>query len=274
MLSVKFICFTASYTVAFVLEVSRLLFRSGVRGAIMMGFAGVGLFAHTMFLANRAAAAKRSPLSSWQDWYLLAAWVLVVVYLYLTYYHPRTAFGVFLLPFALGLIAEARFASNARFPASKAWGIVHGTSLLLAVVSVSVGFVAGLMYLEQARRLKHKLPPLRGLRLPSLEWLQRTNSRAIVISALMLSVGVASGVVLNLTNRSAENSVQQEAAGLSWIDPAVLATVAWLLIAIGISALYRPSRQGHKVVCFTVVSFVFLVIALGVSLPVVTQHGP
>ena len=42
------------------------------------------------------------------------------------------------------------------------------------------------MYLGQARRLKHKQPPAAGLRLPSLEWLQWANSRAILASVLML----------------------------------------------------------------------------------------
>jgi len=270
---VEIICFAASYTVALGLEVSRLLFRSGIRGAIMMAFAGAGLFAHTVFLVNKAVATKGPPLSSWQDWCLLAAWVLVVVYLYLTYYHPRTAFGLFLLPLTLGLIVTARFASAesfAREPASQAWGMIHGTSILLAVVSVSVGFVAGLMYLGQARRLKHKRPPIRGLRLPSLEWLQRVNSRAILVSLLMLGVGVASGAILNLINRPAAVD------GLPWTDPIVITTgamFAWLLIAVVAAALYKPARQGRKVAYLTVASFLFLLIALAVILFGNTQHG-
>ncbi len=36
-------CFAASYTVTLALEISRLWFRSGVRGAVMLGFAGAGL---------------------------------------------------------------------------------------------------------------------------------------------------------------------------------------------------------------------------------------
>ena len=47
-------CFAASYTVTLALEVSRLWFRSGVRGALMLGFAGAGLLAHVLFLGYRA----------------------------------------------------------------------------------------------------------------------------------------------------------------------------------------------------------------------------
>ena len=103
--SVHIVCFATSYAVALVLEISRLVFRSGVRGAVMLGFAGTGWILHTAFLYYRAS----SLLSSSQDWYLLAAWVLVLVYLYLTWFHPQQHFGVFLLPLVLGLVATARW---------------------------------------------------------------------------------------------------------------------------------------------------------------------
>ena len=105
---VGIICFATSYAVALVLEVSRLLFRSGIRGAVMLGFAGVGLVLHSAYLYYRAVeavSAGGSPLSGQAEWCLIAAWLLVVVYLYLVYYHPRASFGLFLLPLALGLIA-------------------------------------------------------------------------------------------------------------------------------------------------------------------------
>ena len=109
--------------------------------------------------------------------------MLVVVYLYLTLFHPEVAYGIFILPLALALIGAAQLANREPFPQSPAaqvWGTIHGTFWLLGAVAVIVGFVAGLMYLLQAWRLKHKLPPARGLRLPSLEWLERISGRAIV----------------------------------------------------------------------------------------------
>lgn len=267
-------CFAASYAVALALEISRIFFRSGVRGAIMLGFAAAGLFAHTAFLVYRAAQATGSPLSSNRDWYLLAAWVLALTYLYLTAYHPQNAFGVFLLPLVLGLVGVATWLADAepfaRAPASQVWGIIHGTAVLLATVSVLIGFAAGLMYLGQAYRLKRKLPPIRGLRLPSLEWLQRANSRAIVVSLLMLGIGIAAGVVLNLIN------INRHTDRLPWTDPFILSTMimfAWLVLASVVGVLYRPLGEGRRVAYFTVVSFIFLAVALGVGLFFNTEHG-
>jgi ABC-type uncharacterized transport system permease subunit len=271
---VSIVCFAVSYTVALGLEVSRLLFRSGIRGAAMLAFAGAGLLAHSAFLYHRVVNSDASPLSSQQDWFLVAAWMLVVVYLYLVYYHPKNAFGLFILPLVLGLIAAAALFADpqpyAREPASKIWGMIHGISILTGAVAMLIGFATGLMYLSQARRLKHKRPPTRGFTLPSLEWLQKANGRAIVVSVLMLGVGVLSGMILNRINGD------PLAKPLPWTDPVVMTTTlmfAWLLVASGITLIYRPARAGHKVAYLTLASFVFLVIALGVGLLSETQHG-
>jgi ABC-type uncharacterized transport system permease subunit len=270
---VGIISFVASYAVALVLETSRLLFRSGVRGVVMLGFAGAGLLAHSAFLYYRALSAAGAPLSSEQDWFLVAAWVLVAVYLYLAILHPKIPFGLFLLPLALGLIAAATLLAQtqplAREPASRIWGAIHGISIVLATVAVLVGFVAGLMYLGQARRLKHKRPAAVRLRLPSLEWLQWANGRAILASVLMLGLGVLSGMILNLINRGSE------ADRLAWSDPVVLSTwlmFCWLLAAVVLSTFHRPVRQGRRVAYLTVASFVFLAIMLAVGLLADSRH--
>jgi ABC-type uncharacterized transport system permease subunit len=273
---VSTICFAASYAVALALEISRLLFRSGVRRVVMLGFAAAGLVAQTAFLYYRALNAfheSASPLSSEKDWYLVAAWALVVVYLYFAVLRPKAPFGLFLLPLALALIGAGTLWANAapmaREPASRIWGAIHGLSIMLAAVAVLIGFVAGLMYFGQVRHLKHKILPTRGLKLPSLEWLQRANSRAIVVSALMLGVGVASGIILNLIN------IGDEAARLAWNDPVVISTwlmFFWLLAAAILSAVYRPARQGRKVAYLTLASFVFLLILLAAGLLMDSRH--
>jgi ABC-type uncharacterized transport system permease subunit len=284
---VHIFCFAACYSIALVLEVSRLVLgsntwsairkcfpllfrRNELRGSVMLAFAGAGWIAHTAYLYYRAVNTNGSPLSSSQDWYLVAAWVLVLVYGYLIGFHPKQHFGVFLLPLVLALIATAGWLADsqpfAREPASQVWGVIHAVSILLATVSVLMGFADGLMYLSQSRRLKGKWTLLAPLRLPSLEWLQKANSRAIVASTLLMGVGLLSGVVLNAI---AERP-------LPWNDPVVLAMLGmftWLLAAVLFSAVYRPARRGRKVAYLTVASVVFLAIALAMGLFMRTQHG-
>jgi hypothetical protein len=75
---------------------------------------------------------------------------------------------------------------------------------------------------------------------------------------------------LNLLN------YRRQQATLPWTDPLVLATLgmfAWLAISIQLGALYKPARAGRKVAFVTVVSLLFLVIALAAMLFMNTQHG-
>jgi len=271
---ISILCFAASYAVALLLEVSRLWFRSGVRGALLVVFAAAGLLAHTLYLAHRAATADSTPLSSQFDWFLVAAWVLAAVYLYLTFYHARTAIGLFILPLVLALVCVAQFFASqepfAQRRASQIWGAIHGAFILLGTVAVMIGFVAGVMYLLQAYRLKHKQLPQQGLRLPNLEWLEHVNSRAIIISALMLFAGLLSGAVLNLVNH------RLEVDELPWTDPVIWSSTllcAWLATAAIFGVVYKPARQGRKVAYLTVASFLFLVLALGLRLGLSSVHS-
>jgi ABC-type uncharacterized transport system permease subunit len=140
--------------------------------------------------------------------------------------------------------------------------MIHGLTLLVGTVTVTLGFTTGLMYLFQAYRLKHKLPPRRGMRLPSLEWLQRFNGQSLVVSTSSLAIGLISGVVLNLLRQSA-------AAGVEWTDPVVLSSgllFIWLACMTTFESVYKPARQGRKVAYLTMASFLFLLLALGLVL--------
>jgi len=266
-------CFAASYLVAWGLELSRLGFRSGIRGALMIGFAAAGLLAHTLFLAERGLHGPQPPLSSSFDWYMITAWVLVAAYLYLTYYFPRSAIGVLLLPLVMGLVLVGNFWADKQPLASgsavRAWGAIHGIFLMLGTVAIFVGFVAGIIYLWQSYRLKHKLSPLQRFRLPSLETLDKINTRVIFFSTAMVAGGFVSGLLLKVTrdpNRTA----------MSWSDPIIWSSalmLGWLVAASLFAAAYRPARQGRKVAYLTVVSFLFLLFSLGVFLVLETSHG-
>ena len=147
----------------------------------------------------------------------------------------------------LALVGVAQFfASHEPFAetrASQIWGAIHGVFILLGTVAVMVGFVAGVMYLLQSYRLKHKQLPPQGFRLPNLEWLDHVNSRAIVISALMLAAGFLSGTVLNLVNH------RLEVDELPWSDPVIWTSsllLAWLATAAIFGVVYQAGPAGAQ----------------------------
>ncbi len=263
-------CFAASYAVCLALEASRLMFQMRLRTVLAISFTVAGLFAHSIYLLTvlqeQLVFGNVAPLSNWHDFCLLAALVLVGAYLGLTLRQPQNNVGLFVLPPVLGLIGLAvLFQSSAPFPRNDAlivWRMIHGLTLLAGTVTVTMGFTTGLMYLFQAYRLKHKLPPRRGLRLPSLEWLERFNSKSLVFSTSSLAIGLISGVILNLLRQSA-------ATGVEWTDPVVLSSgllFIWLACMTTFESVYKPARQGRKVAYLTLASFLFLLLALGLVL--------
>ncbi len=273
---ISVVCFAASYGVALALEISRLFFRLPVRLVVMLGFGAAGLFAHTVYLTLRAqgSLSAGNPLSSWHDWYLLAAWILAAVYLGLAASRPQTTVGLFMLPLVLVLIGVAwLFPGDVSFPRERAsviWGMIHGVMLLLGTVAVSFGFVAGLMYLVQSWRLKHKVPPQAGFKLPSLEWLQTVNKQSLAYSSVFIAAGLLAGIVLNATKSAGPG------AHVPWTDSVVISStvlLVWLLAATIFEWRYKPAQQGRKVAYLTVASFVFLAMVMALLVVGGSDHA-
>ncbi len=255
------ICFTASYAIALALEVSGLWIRAKWRRWLTLAVAAAGLVAHTWYLGRRVAEAPNAPLSSHYDWFLAAAWLVVVIYVAILLYLPRSSMGLLLLLVVLAMVGASQFASPetiTSFQAPRFWGRVHGICLMLGTVVMIFGFLAGLMYLLQSYRLKYKLPPSDRLRLPSLEWLERVNSRSLSVSLVLIGIGFFTGIVGRL-------ALVGEQRMVPWFDPVVLSLVAmlgWLTIAEVFRLVYPAARKGRKVAYLTLAAFVFLLITL------------
>jgi ABC-type transport system involved in cytochrome c biogenesis permease subunit len=272
---ISVVCFVASYAVALACEASRLLFRSGVRGAVMVGFAAAGLVAHTAFLVWRAATEAAMPLSSPFDWYLLAAWVLAAGSLALTLANPRIPIGLFTLPVVLALIGAATLSSRAAFPQSPAtqvWGVIHGSFNLAASLAVAAGAIAAVMWLFQAGRLARKEPPKRGFRMPSLERLSHTTMHAMTVAAWTAAAGFTSGLILNAVNK--QRGLLET---VPWTDPVVLRMamlVSWLMVAAVIARTVKQRPGGARmIVWLSLVSFFVLTGSIVWGLFGATRHG-
>jgi ABC-type transport system involved in cytochrome c biogenesis permease subunit len=258
---VTIVCFIASYGVALALEVLHQFRPWPAVRLLGLVFGAAGLVAQTIFLV-----VQRPPLAWQYGWMLFLAWILAFFYLFGSLHHRRQAWGVFVLPLVLGLVVfGAAFGPKGEeTPRSELvsfqdlWSKAHAGLLFLAAVGVCVGFLASLMYLVQARRLRVKKVPGRGLKLLSLERLEAMNRRAINLAFPLLTAGILVGALLLF---------QDHLPG--WTDPRVLASVVlWLAFVVLLYLRYGYHLRGRRVALLTILTFVLLLCCLALSHPV------
>jgi ABC-type transport system involved in cytochrome c biogenesis permease subunit len=263
--NVTVVWFATSYASALLLDVLHQRLGRPILRLLAIAFGALGLLAHTIYLV------VQHPPLAWQfGWMLFLAWILAIVYLYRAIHYPRLAWGVFMLPLVLGLVGLAAVfgqppAGTAAVPAAlspqdeRFWGGVHAAFLFCAAVGMCVGFLASLMYLFQARRLRAKVPPGKGLHLLSLERLEEMNRRAIVLAFPLLTVGMLLGAAL----------MTRAASALAWTDPRVLSTgVLWVAFAVLFHLRYGRQLRGRQVAFGTIAAFALLIVCLALSHPV------
>lgn len=273
------LCFAGTYGLALASDLARFVVRWPGRWYATVGLTALGWLVQTAYLANLAWQAGAPPVQTPFESLLVLSWLLAAIDIYLLVHSPKTgAAGLFVLPVVLGLNIAAVWSPRAGWvgglgtgsPVIAFWGMAHGVLLLAGSVCSCVAFAAGLMYLVQSDRLKHKRPPRFGLALPSLEQTERLNRGAIIAAFPLLTAGLVIGVILTV-------AVQREAgASIGWADPKVISTlVMWLVFAVLLHARFRPTMRGRRVVVLSVVAFLFLAFSLfGVELlHLPTAHG-
>ena len=262
------LCFAGTYGLALASDLARFVVRWPSRWYLTVGLTTLGWLVQAAYLANLWAGGGTPPIASPFGSLLVLSWLLAAIDIYLLVRSPKAgAAGLFVLPVVLGLLGAALGASRHDWvggigagsgsPAIRFWGTAHGILLLAGAVFSAVAFAAGLMYLAQADRLKHKRAPRLGLALPSLEQSERLNRAGIAVAFPLLTAGLAIGVILTIT------LVNRGGSTLAWTDPKVVVTlVMWGVFAVLLHARYRPEMRGRRVMLLSVVAFAFLAFAL------------
>jgi ABC-type transport system involved in cytochrome c biogenesis permease subunit len=272
---ITIIYFEASYGLALLLDLASLLMshRRGPRlAAVLCG--GAGLFAQTAYLFFHPPA-----LSSQMGSLLFLSWILAIFYVYGSVHHRKRAWGLFVLPLIIGLIELARvnpadvqsdsgwLKGLDLFRGSLFWRVAHYSLLLMAAVGVCVAFIASLMYLVQAHRLKAKLPPREGLRLLSLERLEEMNRRAINWAFPLLTGGVIVGVVLG--SQKGEKQLGE------LTDLKIVGTwCLWILFSLLLYLRYGFHLRGRSMALLTILAFGFLLVTLTAAHPIARGGHP
>jgi ABC-type transport system involved in cytochrome c biogenesis permease subunit len=265
-------CFGLSYLLAFALELMWLARpRPAWRvAALVCGFAG--LFAHTAYLAFHQPS-PATPDGS----LLLLAWVLALFYLYGTVHHARQAWAVFVLPVVIGLVglSFAFLAAAGGSPpldlpgwvaGERFWAAAHGVLILLASVGISVGFLASVMYLVQARRLRNKVNPARVVPMLTLERLETMNRRAVNAAFPLLTAGLLVGTLLLRHHPWAADT---------WLSLKLVSTVGlWVVFLLLLYLRYAARVPGRRLAACSIAAFGLLLVALGTAHPFAQGGAP
>ena len=253
------------------LELLRLRLRPGAWVRTELCVLGIGVAALTAFLGWRVFHSGRLPLSSPRDALLVLVWVLTGISMGMISTHRKKNFGLFLLPMVLTLLGIAFFGAGdvpfAERPASAAWGLVHGMSMLLAAVSIFFGFLSGSIYLRQTWNLKH---PSRStlrrslFRLPSLEWLHYANRHSMKLATVMLALGVLSGVVMDVQRGDSEHLLS------NWMILGTTALLIWFVFSLVLGFFWKRANAGPQIAFRTILNFVALCTLFG--LVIFSQH--
>jgi ABC-type uncharacterized transport system permease subunit len=265
-------CFGLSYLCAFLLELARLAWPAKGWRVAGLAFGAAGVFAHSAYLLI-----NQPPLAAPYGSLLLLAWELALFYLYGTVNHAKQAWAVFVLPVVIGLVGLSlalvtaspgtstftvpEWAAGERF-----WGAVHGILILLASVGVSVSFLASVMYLIQARRLRRKVAPGSGLPMLSLERLETMNRHALNWAFPLLTAGLLVGTILLPHGPS---------FGDNWLSVKILSTAGlWLVFLVLLYLRYGAHVPARRLAWFSIGAFALLLVALVASHPFATGGAP
>jgi ABC-type transport system involved in cytochrome c biogenesis permease subunit len=174
---------------------------------------------------------------------------------------------VFVLPVVIGLVglslALVNTADDTGVPAwlagDRLWGAIHGALLLLAAVGVSVGFLASVMYLVQARRLRKKKNPLGRMKMLSLERLETMNRRAVNAAFPLLTAGlILGGALLRKEHNPSDD----------WLSLKVVGTAGlWAVFLVLLYMRYAAHVPGRRLAWLTTVAFALMVAVLAAAHP-------
>lgn len=170
--------------------------------------------------------------------------------------------GAFLAPLALGLALGGMLVGQnpaAFLPEelASAWLPFHTVSNYASLTLFALAFGCGVVYLIQHARLKNKRLPVaasdQGLRLPSLEVLDRLNRRSFTLGLAFLTIGILTGTLW---------AIHGAAEGVNLRPKAVVTVGLWLLYALAWQARSLLGWGGRKAAWIAIVGFIGVIVSV------------
>lgn len=203
--------------------------------------------AHLGSVIGQGVATGEFPLSSVAEYLLFLGLAVMTLHLVLWFVWRMHVAGCVLPPIAAaaGFGALALFGTRAAVPVARPRGLFlfHTTVSTLGMATLVVALAMSLIYLFQDRALKSRRALKILQRLPTLDRCDHIGFQALVLGFVLLSVGIATGVMVNATMH-----------GRIWVPgiKQTLPLVAWLVFAGVIGARFKLGFRGRKSAYLTI----------------------
>lgn len=262
------ICFAAT-----VVGVLQLLKQSEKLRRSLLALVSLTVTLEAVILIFRAIAIKAVPLTGLFESMIVLTIVFGLTFLFLSIAIHRVWFAsvmvwvMLLLVLMTGLVAEP--ASQAHDAASTPWAIAHAIAMILGGASAMLATASAVLYLFAERKLKQKkLLTILG-KVPNIERLESMNLLGLKSCFVLMTFGLASGIVLAATSASLNMT------SIDWLTDAkiVLITIVWLLLGT-IMVLWKTVKLKKKTIAHvTLVAFALILFAVvGTSVFCGTGH--
>jgi ABC-type uncharacterized transport system permease subunit len=222
----------------------------------------VAWIAHLGAVVRRGLSTGQFPLSSVAEYLLFLGLAVMTLYLLLWFRWRIYAAGLLLPPVAAlaGFGAMGLLGPTAAKPESVpvGWFLFHTTVSTLGMATLVVALAMSLLYLFEDRALKSRRKLKLLDRLPTLDRCDQVGFQALVIGFTLLSVGIATGVMVNAAVHD-----RLWVPGVKQTSP----MLAWLLLAGILVARFRLGFRGRKSAYLTIAGVMLgLLTAAGMAL--------
>jgi len=213
----------------------------------------LGFIAHTIYLVKVSLDLGHIPFNSSPNALTFFSWIFILSYLGVRYLSKEYVMAIFALPLALIANLISWFSDNHPFMNSQIlkglWPTIHFSTLTLAYVSFAFAFITSLMYLFLFREIKSKKLGIFYKRLPSLTSLENLNQDAIYTGFVLLTIGIISGFIWNLTGLKVAITR----------DPRILISfVIWILYFASIHLRINHNWRGIRIIYASVIGFILI----------------
>jgi ABC-type transport system involved in cytochrome c biogenesis permease subunit len=236
----------------------------------------LGVLTHTFVIGMQTMEVQHVPIANPSRAVSTFVWLLTLSYLYLELTTDERAMGVFILPVIAGLQLIPVLSPGIERPdpvLDSPWFWVHVSSLLFAYATFGLAGILGLTYVLQFKEIKKKHLGYFYTRLPSLQILDRMNSRATTTGWAFLTLGLIVGVVWTMEARrlTPDNSNLQ---AISLDDPKVFfAVVTWVVYSFAVAARKMMGWNGRRAAWLSTLGFAIVLLTfLPLSYFVKTSH--